>query len=143
MRTPAHLVLVLLALSLPHAALAITDPYGSPISESVFISFPDSSAVFKPTAAQQESLAVSANAALITLRGRTSTGKPSARDETLALARALAARSYLIAHGVSPLKIAVNFASATDFVADNSTPEGRQSNQRVEVEMVFRILSAQ
>jgi hypothetical protein len=30
----------------------------------------------------------------------------------------------VIARGVSPLKIMVNFASASDFVADNSTPKG-------------------
>jgi outer membrane protein OmpA-like peptidoglycan-associated protein len=35
------------------------------------------------------------------------------------------------------LKIVVNFASAADFIADNSTPEGRLENQRVEVELVF------
>ena len=64
-------------------------------------------------------------------------GKPSAQDESLALARALSARSYLIARGVSPLKIVVNFASPAVFIADNSTPEGRLENQRVEVELVF------
>ena len=47
-----------------------------------------------------------------------------------ALRRALSPRQYLIARGVSPLKIMVNFASASDFVADNSTPEGRHQNQR-------------
>ena len=33
------------------------------------------------------------------------------------------------------MKIVVNFASAADFIADNSTPEGRLENQRVEVEL--------
>lgn len=142
MRKLSHLVLVLLALPLSLAAQATTDPYGAPISESVFVSFPESSALFRPTAAQQESLAASPNAVQISLRGRTSTEKPSARDEALALARALAARRYLIARGVSPLRISINFVSATDFVADNSTPEGRLANQRVEIDMVFRALAA-
>ena len=44
---------------------------------------------------------------------------------------------YLIARGVSPLKIMVNFASAADFVADNSTAEGRRENQRVDIEVVY------
>lgn len=64
------------------------------------------------------------------------TGRRQA-DEALALRRALSARQYLIARGVSPLKIMVNFASATDFVADNSTPEGRYQNQRVDIELVY------
>jgi hypothetical protein len=29
----------------------------------------------------------------------------------------------------------VNFASAADFVADNSTAEGRRENQRVDIEL--------
>lgn len=57
--------------------------------------------------------------------------------QPLALRRALSARSYLVARGVSPLKIMVNFASAADFVADNSTAEGRRENQRVEIGVVY------
>ena len=111
--------------------------FGTPISAAVIVSFPDSSAAINPDADQAVRLADAKGAALVTIRGRTSTNKPSAKDESLALARALSARSYLIARGVSPLKVVVNFASAADFIADNSTPEGRHENQRVEVEMVF------
>ena len=74
---------------------------------------------------------------MIYVSGRTSTPRPSPADEALALRRALSARQYLIARGVSPLKIMVNFASATDFVADNSTPEGQYQNQRVDIELVY------
>lgn len=77
------------------------------------------------------------NTAIIYISGRTSTLRPSAADEALALRRALSARSYLVARGVSPLKIMVNFASAADFVADNSTAEGRRENQRVDIEVVY------
>lgn len=140
MRTLAPLTSFLLLLSLSQPTLANPDPYGRAISEAVFVSFASGSAAFKPTPAQQERLATSANAALVTVRGRTSTLQPSPRDERLALARALAARSYLIAQGISPLKITINFASATDFLGDNTTPEGQLANQRVEVDMVFRVL---
>lgn len=142
MRKLAHLALFLWALPLSQAAHAIADPFGAPISEAIFVSFSDSSTVFKPSPAQEASLATAHGAALVTVRGRTSTARASARDEALALARALAARNYLIAHGVSPLQIAVNFVSADDFIADNTTPEGKQANQRVEVDMVFRIIPA-
>lgn len=111
--------------------------WGTPISSGVIVSFADSSSAFRPSADQVANLADAKGAALVTIRGRTSTDKPTASDEALALARALSARTYLIAHGVSPLKIVINFASATDFIADNSTPEGRHTNQRVEVEMIF------
>ncbi|WP_242468398.1 OmpA family protein [Burkholderia plantarii] len=74
-------------------------------------------------------------------RSSTSAGAPAhygqRGDEALALRRALSARSYLVARGVSPLKIMVNFASAADFVADNSTAEGRRENQRVDIEVVY------
>lgn len=111
--------------------------FGTPISASVIVAFPDSSATFKPNADQAAHLADAKSAALVTIRGRTSTNTPSAKDESLALARALSARSYLISRGVSPLKVVVNFASAADFISDNSTQEGRHENQRVEVEFVF------
>jgi len=111
--------------------------FGTPISSAVVVSFPDSSAAFRPNAEQTAHLVDAKQAALITIRGRTSTATPTAKDEALALARALSARTYLIARGVSPLKITVNFASAADFIADNSTPEGRRENQRVEVELVY------
>jgi len=61
----------------------------------------------------------------------------SARDEILALKRALSARKYLVDRGVSPLKIMVNFASAADYVTENITPEGRYQNQRVEIELIY------
>jgi outer membrane protein OmpA-like peptidoglycan-associated protein len=113
------------------------DTFGTPISSAVVVSFADSSSTFRPNTEQATHLSDAKQAALVTIRGRTSTNTPSARDEALALARALSARSYLVAHGVSPLKIAVNFASAADFVANNLTPEGRRENQRVEVELVY------
>ncbi len=73
---------------------------------------------------------------MVTIRGRTSTNAPTAQDEALALARATAARAYLVRQGVSPLKIMVNYASASDFIADNATAAGRLENQRVEIDLV-------
>lgn len=142
MRNFAHLALILTGLAVSQAAFATTDPFGRPISESVIVSFADSSAVFKPSTDQAQSLAQASNAAIVTIRGRTSTARSSNSDESLALGRALAARTYLMARGVSPLRIFINFASAIDFIADNSTPAGRHDNQRVEVEMDFITLPA-
>jgi len=131
------LSLAFMTVALPATAAQPISGYGQPILTAVSVSFPDSSTTFQPDAATAELLADARNAAMIYVSGRTSTLRPSARDEALALRRALAARSYLVARGVSPLKIMVNFASATDFVADNSTPEGRYLNQRVDIELVY------
>ncbi|MBV6831284.1 OmpA family protein [Xanthomonas euvesicatoria] len=118
------------------AGMAATS-YGEPVLTAVSVSFPDSSTTFRPNASTAELLAEAKSAAIIYVSGRTSTLRPSAADEALALRRALSARQYLIARGVSPLKIMVNFASASDFVADNSTPEGRYENQRVDIEVIY------
>lgn len=109
---------------------------GTPISTAIMVSFPDGSAAFKPDDSQAEILAAAKDAAAIYIRGRTSTDRASKQDEALALARAISARNYLIARGVSPLKISINYASAMDFIASNQTREGRMLNQRVEVELV-------
>ncbi|WP_455708812.1 OmpA family protein [Burkholderia seminalis] len=123
MRKPVLLALSLAFLVSAQSALAAGDAgnFGTPIKSGVSVSFPDSSATFQPTPEALELLADARNAAIIYISGRTSTLRPSAADEALALRRALSARSYLVARGVSPLKIMVNFASAADFVADNST----------------------
>lgn len=117
--------------------MAAEDAFGTPQSNTVTVLFDNRSVVFRPTFSDSTILDSAQNAALVTVRGRTSTPIPSAKDEQLALSRALSARKYLIAHGVSPLKIHVNYASGADFIVDNSTPEGKRQNQRVEIELVY------
>jgi flagellar motor protein MotB len=127
----------LLLLLVVRSVLAQADQYeGTPISSTVFVAFASGSARFLPGADSAARLEDAKAAALISIRGRTSTNAPTPKDEALALARAISARSYLIAHGVSPLKISLNYASAADFIADNSTPDGQLQNQRVEIDIV-------
>jgi hypothetical protein len=136
MRTALSLASLFAFLALPHCAHAQTEWDASPVSTTVYVNFGYASARFQPTEAGAATLADAADAALVTIRGRTSTDKATNRDESLALARAIAARAYLIAHGVSPLKITINYVSAADFTADNATEEGRQLNQRVEIDII-------
>ena len=103
----------------------------------VMVSFPDSSTTFQPPVDVAAVLDDARTASMIYINGRTSTNRPSARDEALALKRALSARKYLVDRGVSPLKVMVNFASAADYITENITPEGRYQNQRVEIELVY------
>ncbi len=110
---------------------------GTPISSMVMVSFPDSSTTFQPPVDVAAVLDDARTASMIYINGRTSTNRPSARDEALALKRALSARKYLVDRGVSPLKVMVNFASAADYITENITPEGRYQNQRVEIELIY------
>ena len=110
---------------------------GTPISSMVMVSFPDSSTTFQPPVDVAAVLDDARTASMIYINGRTSTTRPSARDEALALKRALSARKYLVDRGVSPLKVMVNFASAADYITENITPEGRYQNQRVEIELIY------
>ena len=93
----------------------------------------ETAVTFRPSAESIAKLSEAKRAALITVRGRTSATQPSAADENLALNRALAARAYLVAQGVSPLKISINHASALD---PAPVGDGRNS-ARVEIDMVF------
>jgi len=129
------LALTLIALAFQVQA-AIPDTFGEPASTAVSVYFPDKSAVFRPDSESAELLAEARRAALVYVSGRTSTDRPTAADERLALRRALAARSYLVSRGVNPLKVMINFASGTDFVSDNSTHDSRRENQRVDIEMI-------
>ena len=116
---------------------AQTFSYGEPISTMISVSFADNSATFRPADSQLELLHNLQDAAMVTINGRTSTKKASTKDEALALARAVSTRAWLVARGVSPLKIMINYASAADYAADNSTQEGRYINQRVDVEVIY------
>lgn len=110
---------------------------GKPVQTSLIVTYADSSTTFTPSLDAKLHLEHAKEAAIIYLSGRTSTTKPSAKDEALAFKRAAAARAYLIDKGVSPLKIMVNYVTAGDYIEDNSTPWGRSQNQRVEIDMVF------
>jgi len=69
----------------------------------------------------------------IRIEGHTdSTGSP-AYDEELSLRRAQAVRDVLASRGVNPRQMLVAGAGAAGPIADNSTPEGRAQNRRVEV----------
>jgi len=124
------------------SAQGVDNYSGVPITSLLTVAFSNSSSDLRLTTEEAAQLQDAPNAALVTVRGRTSTNQPSAKDEALALARAISARNYLIKRGVSPLKISLNYASAMDFIADNSTPEGKLENQRVEIEMIYVLPAA-
>lgn len=77
-------------------------------------------------------IAAARDAQRITVIGRTDGSSYSAADEQVALRRALAGRAALVAAGIEPTRIAVEFASAADYAQPNATTTGRDANRRVE-----------
>jgi len=69
----------------------------------------------------------------IIIRGFTDPSGWPAHDEQLSLSRARAVRDILAARGVNPRQMLVEGAGAAQPIADNSTPEGRARNRRVEL----------
>ena len=49
--------------------------------------------------------------------------------------RAVAVRDYLVAAGVDPARIRITYQQANDHVADKASPDRRDLNRRVEIEM--------
>lgn len=129
--------ILVLILSLIVGISAEARNLGTPISTLLTVTYADSQHAFDPPVDVKEQLMNANEAAIIYIYGRTSTNTPSPRDEALAFRRAASARAYLIERGVSPIKIMVNYVSAGDYVADNTTAWGRAANQRVDIEMVF------
>lgn len=101
------------------------------------VEFGFASADFKPTDDVARVLVPAAKAAdRINLRGYTDSTVIDEDNKRIALARALAARQYLIGQGVDARKIRAFYNSAGGFIADNGTPEGRAKNRRVDIELV-------
>lgn len=63
-------------------------------------------------------------------------GKPES-NLTLSKNRTLAVKKYLVAKGANENNIIAEWYGQTKPVADNSTPDGRQRNRRVEMTIVF------
>ncbi|MDA1379173.1 OmpA family protein [Plesiomonas shigelloides] len=68
--------------------------------------------------------------------GRTDGRYPSKQDQWIAERRAINIRNYLVARGVPAERIDVNYAAATDYIADNTTLTGRENNRRVDIEII-------
>lgn len=103
----------------------------------VKVSFPTGSTAFKPSPEVAEVLIASGKAAdRVNVRGRTDSRVAGPLDAKMALGRAMAARKFLVDHGVSADKIRVFSQADGDFAAPNVTKEGRALNRRVEIEFV-------
>jgi outer membrane protein OmpA-like peptidoglycan-associated protein len=110
----------------------------------VRVSFPSSSTTFKPSIEVSKVLIESGKSAeQVNIHGRTDSKVAGDQDAKIALARALAARTFLVDNGVSADKIRVFSRADGDFVVPNSTKEGRALNRRVEFEFVNKRIGEQ
>ena len=90
---------------------------------------------FHPSKSLQTQLLQAARAGKrIDIRGRTDAPNANEIDREIAMQRALNARVFLANNGIHPRKMHVEYKSAGDHIADNSTAEGRARNRRVEIE---------
>ncbi len=73
----------------------------------------------------------------LSLSGHTdNVGKPES-NLTLSKNRTMAVKNYLVKKGVDPDRIKTEWFGQTIPIADNTTPQGRQKNRRVEMKIVF------
>jgi outer membrane protein OmpA-like peptidoglycan-associated protein len=86
-----------------------------------------------PNDALHQLLSLAMQAKQIHIRGRTDNTKESNFDLNIAKGRALAARNILIENGVNPQTIFIEYSSASDYISENITNEGRAKNRRVEI----------
>ena len=103
----------------------------------VKVSFPTGGTAFRPSPEVAQVLIASGKAAdSINVRGRTDSRVAGPADSRIALARAMAARKFLVDQGINPEKIKVFSRADGDFAAPGVTKEGRAMNRRVEIEFI-------
>ncbi|MDO8902959.1 OmpA family protein [Hydrogenophaga sp.] len=69
----------------------------------------------------------------VAIVGHTDSTGSDAINEPLSFDRANATRDYLVARGVSPVRIATDGRGSRQPIADNGTADGRAQNRRVEI----------
>jgi len=71
----------------------------------------------------------------VTVEGHTDSSGSAGHNQKLSERRAAGVRDLLVSGGVAASRLAVRGYGETDPVADNATPDGRQSNRRVQLEI--------
>ena len=76
------------------------------------------------------------NKTIINVTGHTDSTGSDSYNQALSERRAASVGQYLASHGVDPVRIATQGMGESMPIASNNTPEGRQLNRRVELELV-------
>lgn len=69
----------------------------------------------------------------VMVKGYTDSTGPAAYNLKLSERRAMAIKDYLVSEGIAANRISTHGYGATDFVATNTTAEGRAQNRRTEI----------
>lgn len=109
--------------------------YSPPISKTFIFTYPFGEYEVLKSEKFQDLVQEAGLAEIVLIRARTDGVLKTDSDEEVARNRALSMRSALLEHGISPLKINLNYASAMDYTSENDTTEGRAKNRRVEVHL--------
>jgi len=72
----------------------------------------------------------------VLIEGHTDNQGPAAYNKNLSLRRAQAVKNYLVSKGIAADRIEIVGYGESEPIADNSTPEGRQLNRRVEIKLI-------
>lgn len=75
------------------------------------------------------------NKTLINITGHTDSTGSDAYNQTLSQQRATSVGQYLISQGIDPTRVAAQGFGESRPIAGNESPEGRQQNRRVELEL--------
>ena len=128
------------AIAAAQAVIATIAPAAAPANSVFTIRFGfGSTRVIVPADTASALVESARSAPLVLLRGRTDGATDSAAENRIARERAAAVRDYLVGAGVDPARIRATYQPAGDHAADNSSPAGRGTNRRVEIE-VYRAM---
>jgi len=101
------------------------------------VQFAYGSTAFRPSPDAQRLIAAALKGVQsINVTGYTDARTAGPADPRIALGRAMNAKKYLVSSGADADRIRVDSKADGSFVADNTTPEGRAQNRRVEIEFL-------
>lgn len=113
---------------------AIVAPAAQAQVDVVRVSFANNSLSFAPPPQiRTHIIEMAKSAKTVEVRGFTDSLQSSTASEALAKGRAVAAKRFLIRHGVDGRKVRIEYEPAGKFVTENTTVEGKAANRRVEI----------
>lgn len=109
------------------------DAITAAMPKKVVVNFAFGSVTFRPNAQAQDKISLGAKYAdRVVVNGYTDSVGSLAANAAIAFKRALSAKQYLMAEGVSDIKIKI-YGRTAPHIASNKTAAGRAANRRVEI----------
>ena len=110
---------------------------GSLSATLVRVHFPSGGTALNLSEQARSQLAAAAKVAMrVEVRGRTDARGSTVKNRRIALARALAAKQFLVSQGVEAKNIKISAVGRGDYLTENRTEQGRWRNRRVDIVLV-------